>query len=128
MDTIDYKARVAKGAEVLDERIPGWPSMIVLDKLDVCNPWHCVLAQTVGHDETSNPGRGSFGLGVCQLGMDDTELAEHGFFIPDTDYERLLNQMTDPDAQSVGTQIYAPLTDAWRELIAERLKNLEPVS
>lgn len=45
MTEIDYAARVAKGAALLDEKKPGWERQIDLDELDVQSSTSCVTAQ-----------------------------------------------------------------------------------
>lgn len=47
-DTIE--TRVARGAALLDEKLPGWVDRIDLDKLDIGNPCQCVLGQTWAGD------------------------------------------------------------------------------
>ena len=37
--------RVVRGAELLDERMPGWPLMIDLDAFELANGAKCVLGQ-----------------------------------------------------------------------------------
>jgi hypothetical protein len=39
-------ARVARGAALLDEKLPGWIERIDLDELDLANCFGCVLGQT----------------------------------------------------------------------------------
>lgn len=39
---------VAKGAEFLDQTLPGWQKKVDLDKLDESSAVNCVLAQVLG--------------------------------------------------------------------------------
>jgi len=48
MSETDFKPMVAKGAELLDERRPGWAEDIDLELLDMTSGWHCVLGQLYG--------------------------------------------------------------------------------
>lgn len=48
MIEIDYAARVAKGAALLDEQRPGWVDEIDLDTLDIRSTSDCVTAQLSG--------------------------------------------------------------------------------
>jgi hypothetical protein len=58
---------VAAGAAFLDERMPGWPERIDLDKLDLSGCWRCVLGQLFDSPEivdNNNP----FDLGLRRAG------------------------------------------------------------
>ena len=50
-DTI--AARVARGAALLDERIPGWDQRIDLDTLDIDSCQNCVLSQLFGSPQNA---------------------------------------------------------------------------
>lgn len=41
--------RVTAGAEWLDEHEPGWVERISVDRLDIANPFDCVLGQLYGN-------------------------------------------------------------------------------
>ncbi|GAA2938096.1 hypothetical protein [Streptomyces enissocaesilis] len=58
---IDYAARVAKGAALLDEKKPGWENQIALDTLNISDGTCCVTAQLSGV--------GSWITGMNQLGL-----------------------------------------------------------
>lgn len=100
MTGIDYAARVTKGAALLDEKRPGWEREIDLTRLDVNDPEHCVTAQTIGE--------GDYFRGKERLRLSSDESAEHGFVLTDDEYDE------------AGSEGYAPLTQAWRELISSR--------
>lgn len=112
MDSGFYKkeilARVQRGAELLDEKLPGWERKIDLGTLEISNPCLCVLGQAFGEF--------TGGLGLLQLGL--------GFFIglnvlfPD-DYS--CEYLYGFDAQKPGD--LALLQDAWVELIKDRFSS-----
>lgn len=84
--------RVERGAALLDARRPGWDALIDLGKLDLNNPWRCVLGQTYG----------GYAEGVDTLfHRDPGEGYRYGF-------------------SSVWDEGYDVLTESWRELITAR--------
>lgn len=46
----DLKARVEKGAGLLDQERPGWIDRLDLDHLNLSNPFYCVLGQEFSAD------------------------------------------------------------------------------
>ena len=85
--------RVASGAALLDERMPGWHQRIDLDTLDIDSCKNCVLGQIYGSPQMEV----SFDPGL-------------GFDIDDADYR----------FASSSRQRVKRLTVAWRELIESR--------
>lgn len=61
---------VQRGAELLDERLPGWRDEIDQDFLDLGNTCNCVLGQLFG----------SYDRGVKVLGLHDSQASALGFF------------------------------------------------
>jgi hypothetical protein len=51
--------RVARGAQLLDEKVPGWERRIHVGTLDIATTTHCVLGQVFG----------SYGRGTALLGL-----------------------------------------------------------
>lgn len=45
----EFMARVALGAELLDQRKPGWAAMVNLDRLAMESCDDCILGQVYGH-------------------------------------------------------------------------------
>jgi len=99
--------RVARGAELLDEKEPGWPGMISLATLDMrCN---CVIHQ-VGNGSFVTVGGGSFLTAIAELGLSEDDAVDLGFW-------------WDCSEEHSDADIYAEidaLDAAWRELILAR--------
>ncbi|MGW2513634.1 hypothetical protein ACWC0A_30420 [Streptomyces scopuliridis] len=95
---IDYKARVLKGAALLDEKKPGWVDQIDLETLDVQSSSRCVTAQLSGHHD--------FTVGRAQLGLSIDTYASYGFNAPSEEPRR--------------RTAYVTLNQLWRDLITER--------
>jgi hypothetical protein len=94
--------RVAKGAAFLDESEPSWWQVIDLDALDMEQGCNCVLGQL----HPSNTDEELHYLGALfQFGL------PHG---PDSDADISLGFFTEDPLE------WAPLTEAWRNLIEER--------
>ena len=87
-----FDERVARGAAVLDEAVPGWDAHIDLAYLDMRHPSDCVLGQTFDNAT----------FGMTMLGLDDG--APYGF-------ELNANE---------GDEAWRALDDAWRSLILNR--------
>lgn len=68
MNSKTIKARVARGAELLDREVPGWADKISLDELAMCSCAHCILGQLFGR----------FLDGANKLNVDE---CEYGFEI-----------------------------------------------
>jgi len=62
-DTI--AARVARGAALLDERMPGWDQRINLDRLDLHSPCRCILGQIFPASSRD----GGYWDGIKELGL-----------------------------------------------------------
>ncbi len=102
------KARVARGAALLDEVRPGWARRIKLRRLDMNSgyfnpgsteaddPEHCgcILAQL-----DSNGGEGTYWQGLSRLGVESRAFGFHAY-----DRER-----------------WDPLTDLWKDEVRARL-------
>lgn len=69
MSTVDYAARVKRGAELLDRERPGWAREIDVHRLEVNSHCNCVLGQVYG----------TFLSGCFALGTH--EEAENGFLV-----------------------------------------------
>ena len=71
------KAQVAKGAKMLDEKVPGWADKINTKKLVMRNNTNCILgqlAQYVGYGKNK-----AIEYGEDQLGLTEKKFASHGF-------------------------------------------------
>lgn len=94
--------RVARGAALLDEQVPGWERRIDPDRLDVTSACGCILGQVFGSYDD--------GCRQLQLGVTDDELfevdtleaARHGF-------------------ETYGLSLYVDLQDAWDNMLATRV-------
>lgn len=60
--------RAARGAALLDERVPGWASLVDTDALNLASPYACVLGQVFDPDDGVNHG---FRVGLIELFGDD---------------------------------------------------------
>lgn len=117
--TIDYDARVAVGAALLDERFPNWEADVELGDLDQASPQFCVAAQIVCDSDNVTAYAGA----MAELGIKDyPQACAHGFAMLGAESER---RRVDLGIDATVTEIYAPLTDAWRRLITSRLAPLE---
>ncbi len=83
-------ASVLRGAELLDERLPGWPHHVDADKLDLGNSCNCPLGQIFGDYDDA----------VDILGLEKPE--RFGFHL------------------AAGRQTFDKLTDAWRRVVLQR--------
>ena len=90
MTAVDEQA--ARGAALLDERLPGWRGMVRAESLQLRWCSTCVLGQLFGDYER----------GVHALGLTDKEAREYGFYVTDG------RKVT----------LWARLTDAWRKVLA----------
>lgn len=112
MNEIDYAARVAKGAALLDEKRPGWEHEIDLDILNISSGYTCVTAQLSGVQ--------SYHVGREQLDLtpgDDGTYVAHGFNAESCDDD------CGGEGGCGGTQAkaYATLNALWKSLITTRL-------
>ncbi|MFJ2650896.1 hypothetical protein ACIO1C_29775 [Streptomyces sp. NPDC087420] len=119
MNEIDYAARVAKGAALLDEKRPGWEREVDLDVLDIANGAVCVTAQLSG--------RSDFRTGMKQLDLtsgDDGTYVLHGFNAESADTPEAygLDDTKDSDVVlDAQNAAYDTLNTLWRALITTRL-------
>lgn len=114
MSEIDYAARVAKGAALLDEKRPGWERLIDLGILDIESGFACVTAQLSGVR--------NFKVGREQLGLDKASYIAHGFNT-EGDCDCCVSQ-EDLDRLPEGYHqdaAYATLNTLWKDLISKRL-------
>ena len=110
MSTIEE--RVAKGAALMDEKVPGWERKIDTASLDMGQCPRCVIGQVLGINETlpylyqmSEFAEKCQSLGLEFGGYDDNGIEDHGFDVSDDDDE------------------YAVLGTAWLAEIARRLNS-----
>ena len=78
--------RVARGAALLNEKLPGWDERIDLAGLELSSCYRCVLGQLFAR--SPGPETGSelspYGLGIWALDLRGSG-ADYGFDGPDTD-------------------------------------------
>lgn len=80
------ETRVARGAQLLDERLPGWVERIDLDRLNVVNACNCVLGQQFETDGF----RYGFDIGLDKLFAGDRRnAARHGFLVDRSEWDEL---------------------------------------
>lgn len=117
MSEIDYAARVARGAALLDERWPSWATDIDLDTLDIQEGAACMTAQ---YAQSLNlaPLRDNTAYedGQNALGLDNEQYELHGF---NADRAADASVQTDMDG-------YDTLNRLWRDLITERRAAAQP--
>ncbi len=102
-ESVDVRA--GRGADLLDDWIPGWYNRVNLDALDISDCDNCVLGQLYGN----------FSLALIKTGLAETIL--FGFATPFGG----LDDLTDVDEMGrVMTEAFMPLTQAWREQIIAR--------
>ena len=92
--------RVARGAALLDEKMPGWAERIDLNVLNLASSCRCVLGQL--HPNLEAPDD-AYLDGLSHLGVSTTDDSGYGFDTSDED-----------------DGVYERLTAAWRELIESR--------
>ncbi len=93
--------RVARGAALLDEQLPGWADHIDLGELALESPCRCILGQLWQGKDPEEP----YEMALGELNLDYGEDDAAGF-----------DKM--PGTGNWGE--YAQLTGAWRELIESR--------
>jgi hypothetical protein len=91
--TASIAERVAAGAALLDERVPGWHDAIDVDRLDIDSPTQCVLGQLYGDYLAGEDA-------LSELADSWSSAVSYGFVERDVDGDEL--------------------TDAWRALIEQR--------
>ncbi len=99
MNRHELAQRVGAGARYLDQRLPGWPRQIDLDKLQISAARSCVLGQIYG----------DYGSGVEELCLGGRKAVELGFFTRESDH-----------AGEAACREYSELTELWREEVARR--------
>jgi len=100
---IDFKARAQKGFDFLQRQRPGWLHAVDLPSLELSDCRFCVLGQLMGDYED----------GIVSLALDyHTTAVDHGFSLTGSEVLELRKIYGNDSAE-----IYAPLTEAWRELI-----------
>ena len=81
--TTVLKARVERGAALLDAEQPGWAPRIDVPTLDMGDGYHCVLGQTY---PSFNSGAEALCLGqytrVCDHGFDTYKPADYARLLP----------------------------------------------
>src|SRR5258708_40306755 len=92
--------RVARGAALLDEKMPGWAEHIDLDTLNLASSCRCVLGQL--HPNLEAPDD-AYLDGLNHLDVSTTDDSGYGFDTSDEDDDE-----------------YERLTTTWRELIEAR--------
>jgi hypothetical protein len=105
-ETIDYAARVRRGAALLDRVRPGWAREIDRDRLAMESCDRCILGQLWGDYMD--------GFRELVRPLDSRILfsaADHGFTLP-------LREQTGPWTMNR----FAALADAWRDEIRKRLE------
>jgi hypothetical protein len=119
MTGIDYKAMATAGAQLLDSKAPpSWwteDGPVDLTILDIATGDCCMTAQSVGN--------GDYQDGVEFLGIDgdNEEQARCGFYLQTDTYRAVGDEMMAASGRKPsGTEVYAPLTNAWKELIQAR--------
>mgnify|MGYP001618311814 CR=1 FL=1 len=109
MATETATERVRRGAQLLDEREPGWAGRIDLGKLELASHCRCIVGQLAGG---SGQGDEPYETGLRALGIDYRDEADrdHGFNIP-------AGAMGDDDA----VEAWAELDRLWAaEILARR--------
>lgn len=76
------RGRVARGAQLLDDNIPGWRDSIDKRRLNLCDAHGCILGQL--HDEGPFATQSGYAIGSKNLGLWDEELVVNGRLIPAT--------------------------------------------
>jgi hypothetical protein len=119
MIDIDYDALTAHGAALLDSKAPpSWwteDGPVDLTILDIATSDRCVTAQSVGD--------GDYQDGVEFLGIDEDneEQARCGFYLTNETFQGMRREMEDASGRILSmSEVYAPLTDAWKRLIQGR--------
>jgi hypothetical protein len=70
--------RVAKGAALLDEKIPGWDKDIDLARLDLASPCRCILGQ-LHYSEDASEAFDDYWVGLGRLNMNAFTSMAFGF-------------------------------------------------
>lgn len=111
MSEIDYEARVAKGIALLDEKVPGWPDKINLNRLNIGNASFCVTAQLSGENDWI--------LGMEQLGLEQGEFNTGSYTMHGFNVEAYGASTIDDDDYD-GYDALATLNNIWEREITAR--------
>jgi hypothetical protein len=88
-DTIE--SRVARGAALLDERLPGWDGLIDLGRLSLSSPCNCILGQTWGESGFSGAPT-AFELQADALDLSSDDEIDYGFNAGQDGYDGSFSQ------------------------------------
>lgn len=105
--------RVEQGADLLDEKRPGWWRVIDLDRLDISQPCNCVAGQLGALHEGLTVS--AYGDGLAMLDISQKTAVACGL-----DFACDAEQGTASSAQRAVDEEYRQLTEAWRALILKR--------
>jgi hypothetical protein len=109
--------RVAAGAALLDEKLPGWDKDIDLGFLDLASPCRCILGQL--HYDEGRPAR-SFDAGLSSLGLFPySNAVKLGFNVEPA-------MPAGEDDEDPEDAEFAALTEEWRRLILARREAVRP--
>jgi hypothetical protein len=98
----EYAERVARGAQLLDEKVPDWP-VKVGPQPNTASGTNCVSVRATGSAEWEQS--------AGKLGLDIDAYTAHGFRVEDEDYE---------DASGTERDPYDVLNRLWRAEIVSR--------
>ena len=126
------KEAVARGAALLDEKVPGWWKVIDLEKLRMQNCTNCMLGQLFGHETELALGAKMFGLPLIEKlqGLND----ESEFSKLDSNYDQgyyrgikallgAYNSVFDGThigCMVKGNDVFSDLKCEWADIIASR--------
>jgi hypothetical protein len=96
--TATIPANVERGAEFLDEKLPGWEEKINLRTLDLGSTCKCVVGQLYKEGPRDHA---AYDRGLDVLGIPDGMTARLGF-------------------NTWGRQTFTRLTESWKDLIRQR--------
>lgn len=94
--------RVARGAELLDRKLPDWWQRIDVETLDITSSYFCILGQQFPWENDSALGVTPYGFGLRQLQIEES--VENGFTPPYVNW----------------AQDAVALREAWIAIIQER--------
>jgi hypothetical protein len=112
-------ARVAAGAQFLDENFPGWERVIDLSILDISSPYACIIWQ-VGKEFIENVRTMSY----TQICIDnDIEGGEYGFDIPISLHREILHLESREERSAASNEVWSFLGELWIGVIKERFNS-----
>lgn len=115
MSGVDYAARVAKGAALLDGKRAGWEHQIDLETLEIRDGAACVTAQLSG--------KADWAVGMQQLDLGLSSYIAHGFNATPCSVDGCECEC---EGECPQQRAYATLNTLWKDLIRERIA-AEPV-